>query len=99
MSPSLYVDFVILAFPSILAYPQEREPDRCFLLGQREVDKLDIHTRGGRSCVRRMQPFIARPMQQERRTGLYAQAGADCDRWYLTIRLPHLNRTLFPMVP
>ena len=29
----------------------------------REVDKFDIDTRGGGSCVRRMQPFIACPMQ------------------------------------
>src|SRR2546425_9066319 len=79
--------------------PQECEPDGCFLLRQREVDKLDIHIRGGRPRIGGMQPFIACPMQYERKVRLYPQARADRDRWRLTIELPHLNRTVFSMAP
>src|SRR2546425_10324361 len=72
---SLQFDTVVLALPLILVYPQESEPNRRFLFGQREVDKFDIDTCGGRACVGRIQPFIGGPMQQEHRTRLYPQAG------------------------
>src|SRR5437868_3729101 len=97
MRLSLNFDVVILAFPSVLVYPKEGESNRCVPFRQWKVDKFDIDTRGGGSCVHGTLPVIVCPMQRERRTRLYAQAGAGRDRWHLTIEFPHLNRTLFAM--
>src|SRR5882672_1349999 len=84
-------NFVFCVFPLVLTLPEEREPDRCFLFQHWEVDKLDIDTRGNRSCIGGMQPIIDGPMQQEGRIRLYLQPRADRNRWHLTIELPYLD--------
>src|SRR5712671_1009237 len=95
MGLGMKLNFVVSAFPSVLICPEEREPDRCFLLRHWKVDKFDIDTRGNRSCIGGMQPLIGGPMQQEGRFCLYLQPRADRNRWHLTIELPHFDfRTL-----
>src|SRR5206468_5912229 len=84
-------DFVVIAFPLVLVQPQESEPNSCFLVRQRKVDKLDIDTCGGRACIGRVKPFIGGPVQQERRIRLYPQAGTDLDRRHFAIEFPYLH--------
>src|SRR5262249_15487916 len=49
-----------------------------------------------RPCVGRMPPFVARPMQQERGTRLYAEELAGRRRRQFSVEFPHLNRIAFP---
>ena len=66
---------------------------------QGQIDKFNIHTRGGRPRIGGMPPFVACPMQHERKVRLYAQSRANSNSGNLTIELPDLNRLTLTVVP
>src|SRR5262249_57676112 len=45
---SLYGNRVVFAFPAVLFHPQEREPNRCVLVGQYNIDEFNPNARGTR---------------------------------------------------
>jgi hypothetical protein len=97
MGTSAYFDSVVFVFPSVLVCPQEGEPQCCRLFWQWDVDKLNVNTRGLRSCIDRMKPFIGCPMQQEREVRLDAQVRSDRDCRNLPIEFPDFDRSVFRM--